>query len=1090
MTIQKNRLKRLFCTLLCAVCFAAMLPCTVFAAGETQTVRVGFFAFDGYHMQDEKGNRSGYGYDILQCIAGYAGLRYEYVGYEKNWSEMQDMLEQGEIDLLTSAQKTPEREARFDFSKNSIGISSAILTAKAGDATYMTEDYNTWNGMRVGMIRGNSRNDRFAEFAEEHGFAYTVVYYENTDKMMADLQAGGSIDTVLTSNLRHIENEWILAQFASSPFYIMVQKGNTALLDKIDDAIAQMDSYEPEFRTRLMNEYYAADSGNDIAYSTEERAFIAANADTVFTAVLNPDRMPYSYRQEGRYAGVLYDIAEEIIKRSGLNIQFVEAENRADYWQIVNEGAADIRFDADYNYNQAEQTGYWLTPAYLEVPIARLFRNDTTAFRSAAVLAESDVSKNYSMVLGGQGITLTGYHSVSEAVNAVLSGKQDMALLPINTAAMAVRNDVTNQLASEELYGYHTAYSVAVSSEKSTILYSIMKKAATSISVSDINTILQSYADDLEKPFSLIGYMYDYPLHVVLFVAAILLVMFLILYLCQLSGKRKRAEIQVEQEKRRNDLLNVALAAAERADAAKSQFLSRVSHEMRTPLNAIIGFIELSKDADAKTISANLANSDVAAKQLLSVINDVLDVSSIDAGKLKIAHSPFHFKHLISAITNIYELQCRQKNINYETKLLTAVDDWLIGDELRTNQILMNLLGNAVKFTEHGSISLTISQTDMEEHKAVICFIISDTGCGMSTEMQERLFKPFEQESADTARRYGGSGLGLSIVKSLVSMMDGSIRVESEAGRGTTFTVDIPYNKNQTAARLPMIENIEHLRILAVDDEATEREYIGLVLKRIGVRYTCVENGQSALEELFEGKKANDAYSICILDWQMPEQDGVEITKMIRKNYGKDVLVIVVSAHDYQQTEESAKNAGADMFLSKPLFQSSLFDLFLSLTNGRIVRDEPAEPAWDFSGKRVLLAEDNELNRIIVEAFLDKIDILCESTENGHLAVEKFLASEPGYYDAILMDIQMPVMDGFAATRAIRESSHPEARTIQIIAQTADAFNEDITKALSAGMNAHVAKPIKLDMLARALARAFEHSEHSKDLGLENRRRT
>lgn len=1071
MTKRRNMIIILLCGLLCAAC---LVPCTALATEKTQTIRVGFFAYDGYHMQDESGNRSGYGYDILQHISGYAGLKNEYVGYDKNWNDMQNMLERGEIDLLTSAQMTQERLERFDFSNSSIGVSSAILTTKAGNMTYMAADYDSWDGIRVGMIKGNSRNECFAEFANEHDFSYNAVFYEDTAQMVSDLKAERAIDAVLTSNLRKTNNEWVLAQFDASPFYVIVKKGNSELLDKINYAIEQMDNYEPGLRTQLMNTYYAADSSNDIAYNIDERAFIAENANNEFTAVINPDRAPYSYLNNGEYASIFYDVAKEIINRSGLNIRFVVAEERADYWRIINTDMPAIRFDADYNYNQAEQTGYWLTLPYLEVPVTRLFLSDTTSFRSAAIVEESDVSRNYSQTLQAQGISITNYDSVASVVNAVLTNKQDMAVLPANTAALAVRNDETNRLVCEELYGYHTAYCVAVSSTQNAIVYSILKKAAASISTPYTDSILQSYADDLEKSFSFIGYMYDYPLHVVLTIVAVLGIALLILVLAFTAKRRKGELVHMEQIQRRNELLSDALATAEKADAAKSQFLSRVSHEMRTPLNAITGFIELSKGADAKTVAINLTNADVAAKQLLSVINDVLDMSSIDAGKLRIARSPFDFKRLVSSIANIIGLQCQQKNISFKTHIITATDDWLIGDELRTNQILMNLLSNAVKFTEHGGVELTISQTDMENNKAVVRFTVSDSGCGMSTEMKERLFKPFEQESAATTRKYGGSGLGLSIVKNLVLMMGGSIRVESEQGRGSTFTVDVPYEKNETVTKLPIIENAEHLRILAIDDEAAEREYIGLVLDRIGVRYTCVGDGEAALSELSMGEKTQDAYNVCIIDWRMPKQDGAQIAQIIRQKYGKDVIVIVVSAYDYQQVGESAKRAGADLFLSKPLFESSLFDLLMNLTGGKLKKNETLAPiAWNFAGKRVMLVEDNELNRIIAESFLGKIGIICETAVNGQLALDKFLASKPGYYDAILMDIQMPIMDGFEATKAIRESSHPMAKTIQIIAQTADAFSEDITKALSLGMNAHITKPINLDILAKTLAKAF-----------------
>ena len=537
----------------------------------------------------------------------------------------------------------------------------------------------------------------------------------------------------------------------------------------------------------------------------------------------------------------------------------------------------------------------------------------------------------------------------------------------------------------------------------------------------------------------------------------------------------KRSEVRQAQ------LLSDALSSAEKAGAAKGEFLSRVSHEMRTPLNAIIGFIELAKGASNEDKENYLASSDIAAKQLLNVINDVLDMSSIESGKIKIASAPFNFKSMITSITNIYGVQCKQKDISFEVVMKSVTEDWLVGDELRVNQILINLLGNAVKFTKEGIIRLAISQTTISEDKFIFRFEVSDTGCGMSEQMKERLFKPFEQESSSTARKYGGSGLGLSIVKNLVSMMDGIIKVETEQDRGTKFIVDIPFLKSKTGNKSVISESIGALRVLAVDDEEAEREYLSLMLERMGVRYTCVSDGTDAITELERAERDNDQFNICLVDWHMPKMNGEETTKLIRNKYGSDVIVIVVSAYDYQQAGEKAKKAGANMFLSKPVFQSSLFNMFMTLTDGKTAKPSEETQSWDFAGKRVLLVEDNALNQIVAKGYLAKFNVVVDLAVNGKEGADAFVNSAPGTYDAILMDIQMPVMDGFEATREIRSSAHPEAKTIQIIAQTADAFNEDITKALSCGMNAHVAKPIKPEMLANALAKAF--SRNKKGVG-------
>ena len=1067
-----------------AACLAALLgvavPCLA-EDGETETVKVGFFAFAGYHEQSEDGARSGYGYEMLQHLAGYAGFRYEYVGYDKSWSQMQDMLANGEIDLLTSAQKTPEREARFDFSATNIGVSAAILTARAGDTKFMEADYGNWDGIRVGMIEGNSRNDSFADYAAEHGFTYVPVYFGSTDEMLTELQSVGAdkrIDAILTSNLRKTENEWVLAQFASSPFFVMVKKGNTALLDRVDRAIAQLDACEPGFRTKLMNKYYATDNGGEIAFTAEERAYIEKMQGHTFTALINPDRAPYSWAENGALKGVLYDAAQDIIARSGLNVVFLTTADRAAYWHMISEGTADIRFDVVNSYNQAEADGYWLTNPYVTVPIARLYLKKTRDFHTAAAPANRDITDNYAKSMEKLGLAVTYYDSVDETVQAILDEKQDVAFLAMDSATMAIRDDVTNKLAMEEMFGDEISYAVAVNASQSPQLFSILSKAVASLGEKDIDAIRQNYTANLEKKFTLLGYFYEYPIHVLLAAVAVLSVVIMLVIIREQAKRRKAERTHLLKEQQQNELLRDALAAAEKAGEAKSQFLSRVSHEMRTPLNAIIGFIELGKGADREQMENYLASSDLAAKQLLNVINDVLDMSSIESGKLKIASAPFNFKHLVSSITNIYGTQCRQKGVGFETKIITPVDDWMAGDELRVNQILMNLLGNAVKFTTEGHIWLTISQLDVSDEKLFLRFEIADTGCGMSEEMKERLFKPFEQESTATAKNYGGSGLGLSIVKNLAGMMSGSVRVESQQGKGTTFTVDLPFERSEIETEAVLPDKVASLRILAVDDEQGERDYMATVLARMGVRFTCVSSGGEALETLEQAEKEGDLYNVCLIDWRMPEMDGVDTTSRIREKYGKDVIVIVVSAYDFQQAGDSARGAGANLFISKPIFQSTLFDLLMTLTGGEIAKTAEEPQNWDFAGRRVLLVEDNTLNQIVAKGYLAKYNVVVDLAENGQIAVDKFLASEPGWYDAILMDIQMPVMDGYEATKAIRESGHPDAGTVQIIAQTADAFNEDIARALNAGMNAHVGKPIKPSLLAKALYTAF--AAHNK----------
>ena len=1067
---KRHRMGLFALCLLLAVC---QMPAAAQPA-QRQVVRVGFFAFDGYHMQDKNGVRSGYGYELLQRMVGYTNWQLEFVGYDKSWGEMLEMLARGEIDLLTSAQKTPERLERFDFSNDVIGTSVGILTTNAGDTQYLTDDYAAWNGMRVGMLKNNSRNDGFAAFAARHGFAYAPVYFDDVQTMLDALKIHKSVDAVVSSNLRAIRDEWTLAQFDASSFYIIVKKGNAELLSQIDDVLDELFSVEPGLRTRLMNKYYLPDSGEKIAFTASERAYIRSAGDEPLTAILNPDRAPYSFLQDGQLTGILYDLANEIIARSGLKIQFKPLATRAAYNRCVEAGDYDIRFDAGYRLLQADEGHHRLTAVYLEAPISRLYLRQTPAFKTAALLKSGVIAEVLRERLTELGTELVYYESTQEVIDAVLTGRQDVAYLNSNAAMLAVQSEPTNALISEELYGFVSPYCIELGDKADPLLYAILSKTISSISKAQTDEINQRYIAYTQAPFTLLGYLYDYPAHVLIAVLLFFMVTALMYLAVHQTKKRKRAAAALVEEARRNDLLRNALNTAENADAAKSQFLSRMSHEMRTPLNAIIGFLTLSRNADMPTLRTYLQNSEIAARQLLAVINDVLDMSAIESGKFKIANTPFDFKQTLHAVTNIYLPLCQQKGLDYETKIESEVDEWLVGDPLRVNQILMNLLGNAYKFTSKGHVWLKISQRPSQGQRVFIHMEVSDTGCGMSEDMQARVFKPFEQEDEKTALKYGGSGLGLSIVKNLVSMMNGAIRVESRLGGGTTFAVDLPFGTcgEHPFARLPV--DRARLRALVVDDTPEERSYLSSVLTRIGIRHTCVADCDAALEALREGGAQNDPYSVCLVDWRMPQIDGIETTRRIRAQYGEDMIVIVVSAYEQQHAYETATKAGANLFVNKPIFPSTLFDLFMKLTGGQIGRDKADLNATpDLEGRRVLLAEDLEMNRVVAEGLLDLLGVKCQSVENGKEAVETFEASEPGRFDAILMDIKMPVMNGYEAAMTIRKSAHPQAKTIPIIAMTADAFSEDIAKALSSGMNAHIAKPIGTDALASTLASAF-----------------
>lgn len=533
-----------------------------------------------------------------------------------------------------------------------------------------------------------------------------------------------------------------------------------------------------------------------------------------------------------------------------------------------------------------------------------------------------------------------------------------------------------------------------------------------------------------------------------------------------------------ELEEKNLQLAN-AVKAAQEASGAKSQFLAQMSHEIRTPMNAIIGLTTIAKNETEHPdkVKEYLTKIEGSSRLLLGIINDILDMSAIERGKMKLEKIPFDFKKQLSSIVAIFYQQARQKEITFRIHMNGVTEENLVGDELRINQIMMNLLSNAMKFTPSGGrIDFTVMQTGRSNDKVYMRFVVKDTGCGMSEDMLKRLFNPFEQQDASVARKHGGSGLGLSITRSLVEMMGGTIRAESTAGEGSTFIVDVPFFACEQ--RISPDTSFEKIRVLVVDDDEEACRYCGSLLERLGVRYDCAADGESALEALGDAEDSEDPYQVCIVDWQMPSVDGKEFTKQMRSIFGEDSAVVIAFAYDLNEAEENGGREEFDYFMTKPVFQSSLFNILMQIAGRKDPeKDAAAEETYDFSGRHILLAEDVELNMEVAVKLLTTVGAEVSCAENGKKALDLYLESPDWFFDCILLDINMPEMDGYETVRAIRKSTKPDAKTVSVFAMSANAFSEDIVAAVDAGMNGHIAKPIEVRILYETLQEVFKRNE-------------
>ena len=520
--------------------------------------------------------------------------------------------------------------------------------------------------------------------------------------------------------------------------------------------------------------------------------------------------------------------------------------------------------------------------------------------------------------------------------------------------------------------------------------------------------------------------------------------------------------------------LSDALAEAENASKAKTAFLSSMSHEIRTPMNAIIGLdtIALNDPDTPEKTRVHLEKIGAAAEHLLSLINDILDMTRIESGRLTLRNEEFSFAKLLEAVNTMFSSQCAEKGLDYQCNISGETADYYIGDNMKLRQVLINILGNAVKFTPAGGkVSLQVEQTAQFDGKSVLQFTISDTGIGMSEDYLPHIFDVFSQENSSTTNQYGSSGLGMAITKNLVEMMNGEIQVSSVKGEGTTFVVSVTLDD---APRSAGEKNVDihpgEMSVLVVDDDPVACEHAKLVLEKAGIASDTVMTGQEAVElvKLHHARRA--PYNLILIDWQMPEMDGVETARRIRQTTGDESAIIILTAYKWDDVLEEALQAGVDSFISKPVFAGTVLEEFRAALQRKSAQLQANTEKAELAGRRVLLAEDMQVNAEIIVMVLQMREIEAELAENGRIAVEMFSGHPEGYYDAILMDMRMPEMDGLEATRKIRALDRADAKKIPIIALTANAFDEDVQRSLQAGLNAHLSKPIQPEALFDTLS--------------------
>lgn len=909
---------------------------------EKRVLRVAFPQVVGMSWTAEDGSHHGMLVDYLNEIAKYTGWEYEYI--DTNRQTVLNEFIAGQYELMGGNYYIPGLEEYYAYPDYNMGYSRSLLLARSDDRTIHSYNLESMNGKTIGVYENAKENiRRLKEFLAINGLDCKFQYYSLKDMQKNDeglyfYLMNGEIDLLLSGIIYNHDSVRVIATYNSQPYYIVTNPSNKEVLDGLNMALERIldanpnfaaERYAANFPARLVNVQF---SDRDLEYVKKRKTITVAVPENWY---------PFYCKETSQknHVGIMVDVLDKIKDFTGLDFSYVYAKNYSDAVHLVQRGKADILGFFLGDENDAAQLGLALSASYVSANNI-IVRNKACSYPAPGLVGALVESQRFPSGISAEKIR--SYPGIKEALAAVNSGEVDFIYgLSSKMEQDILRYHFTN-LAPVTLVNDQSAISFALPTPVDPDLLTVLNKAINNLSESERTVIRNRNLESIGvNEFSLTDFIYANPLQFMFIVMFVLSVLFTALLLA--IGARMKATV-----------IQGNLKRAEAANLAKSEFLSRMSHEIRTPMNGIVGMstIAMQNIDNTDKIKDCLEKVIMSSKHLLALINDVLDMSKIESGKVELRHESFNFRAFLQDFENLYGEQAKSKGISYETILASDLEVQIIGDSLRLNQVLSNLLSNALKFTPaKGIIKLRVSKTGEDQENVYLRFEVIDTGCGIAEENYDKIFESFEQENVDVTYKYGGTGLGLSIVKRFTGLMGGGIHVTSVQGSGSTFTVDLPFGKIKESGKPTRFSDI---------------------------------NGRNDL--------AKDCYAV-----------------------------------DY-----------------------------------------------DFKGKRILLVEDNELNREIAEELIGVTGASVESAEDGVQAVEMFKESAEGYYDLILMDVQMPHMDGYEATRCIRALGRSDAQKVPIFAMTANAFAEDVQKSREAGMNAHISKPLNIRAVYKQMNRYLQ----------------
>ena len=1077
----KILLKKQIYFLLCLSVLASIFPVHASAAKkkDSKVVRVGWYE-DSYHITGKNNVQSGYGYEYEQTIAAYTGWDYEYV--KGDWTELQKMLENGEIDLMAAISYTDERAKTMLFSDLPMGEERFYLYVDLPNTDISASDLSTLNGKKIAMMENSIQSTQFYQWEKKHNIKTQPVFINGVEQVKK-LKANKEIAGVLSaeSPIWRDEGMSAVAMVGGSSNYYAINKQRPDLKEELDTAMRKIQADKPFYSDELYQRYLSAESV--AVLSNEENDWLTQHG-TIRMGFLNDDPGVSSLdSSSGKPTGIIndyIDYATNCIDDATLKFKLVGFDSQEEQIQALKKGEIDMIFHINQNPYASQEKKISLSNTVWTFNLAAITGReyfDENAENSVAV-AKDDFSSKLYIAYNYPKWEIKEYDTQKKAEKAVRAGKTDCFIVRSSQVTEYTKN---NKLHCVFLIKAGNV-SFAVDRGNSTLL-SILNKTLTAMPSSKLTGALSVYNDTLKK-VTLVDFLKD-NLSMVLFVciAIVLLVLLIILgflkkaIAAETKAKQAASETHEMNEKlhESQNELKLALLQAESANSAKTTFLNNMSHDIRTPMNAIIGFTSLAASHidNKELVKDYLGKIGTSSEHLLSLINDVLDMSRIESGKVKIDERPLHLPDLMHDVRTIIRPSINSKQLDFLIDTVDVVDEDIIADKLRLTQVILNILSNGVKYNKTGGmISLRVKQEKKAPKGcATYHFIVRDTGIGISKEFQKHIFDNFSREETATVSGIQGTGLGLAISKKIVEMMGGTITVNSEEGVGSEFDVCLTFKLNGERKVYEKIESLQGLRVLVADDDTDTCLSIASMLSEIGMRSEWTVSGKEAVIRTKHAMDMGDQFYAYIIDWLMPDMNGIETVRRIRRVIGDSSPIIILTAYDWTDVEEEAREAGVTAFCEKPLFMSELRDI---LTKPAQIKKVDPKPDMNFcKGKKILLVEDNELNQEIAVEILKEAGFIVDVAVDGSVAVAKMSVSKPGQYDLILMDIQMPIMDGYEATKKIRAMENEYYKQIPIIAMTANAFEEDRARASQVGMNGYLIKPIQINEMLKTINSIF-----------------